>query len=119
VIDYKASVPLAPLQVAIYAACAVQRLQMQRQGRWTVSEAAYLVYGGRRGVRSLARRGQPLDRSLLEGQQAFLDAVGAIEAGAFPARPVHRRLCATCAYVSVCRKDYAIEPDEQDAVASV
>ena len=119
VIDYKASVPLTPLQVAIYAACAVQRLETERQGRWTVSEAAYVVYGGRRGVRSLARRGQPLDRSLLERQQAFLDAVAAIEAGSFPARPVHQRMCTTCAYVSVCRKDYAVEPDEPDAVAAV
>jgi CRISPR/Cas system-associated exonuclease Cas4 (RecB family) len=119
VLDYKSSVPLLPLQLAIYAATAVQRLNLDEHRDWSVSEAAYVVYGARRGVRSLGRSRDEIARAVHAAQVRFVTALDAIQTGLFPPRPVHVRLCASCAYAAICRKDYLLETDESDTPPAV
>ena len=119
VLDYKSSVPLVPLQLAIYAATAVQRLRAEQARQWTLGEVSYVVYGGRRGIKPLARSVQDLERAVADAQQRFVDAVDAIESGQFPPRPAHVRLCGSCSYATICRKEYVVDPHEPDAPTAV
>ena len=116
VLDYKSYVPVAPVQLGIYAVTAAQRLRVETARAWRVAEAAYVVYGGRRDVRSVAGRGEDVTEALADAQRRFVAAVDAMAAGEFPVRPIQTRLCASCAYDSVCRKEYVAEP-EADAAA--
>ncbi len=115
VIDYKSSMPPRPAQLAIYAATAVARLGRLRGRDWRVGEAAYLVYGAQRGAKPLARKPSELPRVLQDAEARAVEAVMGIEGGAFPPRPVQLRLCATCAYAGVCRKDHVSAIEESDA----
>jgi RecB family exonuclease len=119
VLDYKSSVPPVPLQLAIYAATAVQRLLGDHGRRWTVGEAAYVVYGPRRGVKTLARSARELERAIEEAEEAFMRAVDGIESGEFPPRPAHVGLCASCAYSTVCRREYIAQPDDADTAPAL
>jgi CRISPR/Cas system-associated exonuclease Cas4 (RecB family) len=105
--------------LAIYAATAVQRLTLEEPRDWSLGEAAYVVYGARRGVRSLGRSRDELSRAVHDAQVRFVAAVEAIQSGSFPPRPIHVRLCASCAYATVCRKDYVVQADEPDTAPAV
>ena len=117
VVDYKSSVPLQPMQLAIYAVTALERLRGHHGREWTLGEACYIVFNGA-GVRPLGRGPAERAARLAEAQARFVTAVDQIEAGRFPPRPAQGHLCATCAYASVCRKDYVAEA-EPDAAAAV
>jgi RecB family exonuclease len=119
VIDYKASLPPRPVQLAIYASTTVERLGRQRGRDWRVGEAAYLVYGAQRGTRPLARKPADLPGVLADAQARAAAAVDGIERGAFPPRPVLLRLCATCAYAGVCRKDHVAAIEDPDTTPAV
>ncbi|HXE81019.1 MAG TPA: PD-(D/E)XK nuclease family protein, partial [Vicinamibacterales bacterium] len=119
VLDYKASVPIEPIQLAVYAVTAAQRLSKETRRTWRIGEAAYVVYGGRRGVRPLERRGESLAEALRRAERRFIAAIDAIAAGEFPVRPVQTRLCASCAYDGVCRKEYVNESDADDDATAV
>jgi CRISPR/Cas system-associated exonuclease Cas4 (RecB family) len=67
----------------------------------------------------LARSVQDLERAVADAQQRFVDAVDAIESGQFPPRPAHVRLCASCPYTTICRKEYVVDPHEPDAATAV
>jgi RecB family exonuclease len=119
VIDYKASLPARPVQLAIYASTTIERLDRQRGRDWRVGEAAYLVYGAQRGTKLLARKPADLPQVLADAQARAAAAVDGIERGVFPPRPVLLRLCATCAYAGVCRKDYVAAIEDPDATPAV
>jgi len=110
VIDYKSgSAPNVKraLQVPVYASCAAERLEARDGAPWTVDEAAYVAFSGRRALVPVVRAGAadraaPLDAAR-ERLFALLDGVGR---GEFPARPHDPMICTWCAYPSVCRKDY-------------
>jgi RecB family exonuclease len=119
VIDYKSSMPTRPVQLAIYAATAAERFGRVRGRDWRVGEAAYVVYGAQRGVKPLARKPSDLPRVLEEAEARAVEAVEGIERGAFPPRPAQLRLCATCAFAGVCRKDHVTEAEEPDAAPAV
>ena len=110
VIDYKSGHPPNPkraLQAAVYALCAVERLEERGRGLWTVDEAAYVAFSGKRTVVPVVRPGASDTDAVLTGVRTrVLDLVGGIEEGAFPARPYDLHICSYCAYPSVCRKDY-------------
>ena len=109
VIDYKSgSAPNAKrvLQVPIYALCAQERLAEQRGGDWTVDEAAYIAFSGKRALVPVIKAGKPDQAVLGEARERLLEIVDGIERGAFPPRPHEPRICSWCAYPSVCRKDY-------------
>ena len=110
VIDYKSGHPPNPkraLQAAVYALCAVERLEERGRGSWTVDEAAYVAFSGKRTVVPVVRPGASDTDAVLTGVRTrVLDLVGGIEEGAFPARPYDLHICSYCAYPSVCRKDY-------------
>jgi RecB family exonuclease len=119
IIDYKSSAPQKPVQLAIYAVTAEQRLRGLRGREWRAGEVAYLIFGAPRGLKPLVRRPADLPAALVDAQFRVLAAVDAIEAGQFPPRPVYTHLCASCAYEGVCRKDYVSAPDQSDVPAAV
>ncbi len=119
IIDYKSSAPQKPVQLAIYAVTAEQRLRGLRGRTWSAGEVAYLIFGAPRGLKPLVRKPSDLPAALVDAQFRVLAAVDAIEAGLFPPRPVYTHLCASCAYEGVCRKDYVSAPDQSDVPAAV
>ena len=110
VIDYKsgsAPNPKRALQVPIYALCAQERLSEQRGADWTIDEAAYVAFTGKRSLVPVIKAGKPdQDGALGDARARLLEMVDGIERGEFPPRPHDPRICTYCAYPSVCRKDY-------------
>ena len=116
VIDYKSgSAPNVKraLQVPIYALCA-QELLASRDGHpWTVDEAAYVAFSGRRSFVPVVKSGQGDAAAVLESARLrLLHIVDGINRGEFPARPHDPNICNYCDYPSVCRKDYIEDDDE-------
>lgn len=108
VIDYKLGWPPnrnRALQLPIYSLCAEQRLDGHRGLHWKLSEAVYLAFKGPRRVAPLFQVGDR-DRVLGEAQERLISAVDGISRGEFPPRPDDIFRCDTCAFGSVCRKDY-------------
>ncbi len=112
IIDYKTGRPPdrhRSIQLPIYALCAERQFVGYRGRRWTVSEAGFVAFRGGHDwvpvIEGVAGR-QRLD----EARRRFLQACDDIQRGVFPPSPAHRRLCRTCAFASVCRKDYVDQP---------
>ena len=109
VIDYKTGKQpeLAhTVQLPVYVVCVQQQLARTRHERWDVAEATYIAFGDARTERVVIDDGPDSTKKLLEGQQRLLDAIDRIERGEFPPRPAMARMCATCAFATVCRKDF-------------
>jgi RecB family exonuclease len=108
VLDYK--IGRAPdvgrsVQLGIYALCAERQLEGRHGRSWRTGLAAYVTPAAAEPW--VAAVEQDDDRRPLEAaRERFLDAIAGIERGEFPPRPADRRLCRTCAYAAVCRKDY-------------
>jgi ATP-dependent helicase/DNAse subunit B len=103
-IDYKLGWPPdrgKALQLPIYGICAEQKLK----GKWRLGEAVYIAFKGQRRVVPLYNASSR-DSTLAEAQQRLADTVDAIGRGEFPPTPEDVFLCETCAFASVCRKDY-------------
>ena len=110
VIDYKSGYPpdvKRALQVPVYALCAVETLA-DRDGRpWSVEEANYMAFSGRRPLVPVIRRGEADPaRILTSARSRLLAVVDGVSGGVFPARPHDPAICGYCAYPTVCRKDY-------------
>jgi RecB family exonuclease len=109
VVDYKSG--RAPdvkraIQLPVYGWCAEQRLAGERGRAWRVSEAAYIAFGEKRPHVSVIASEQQRDQVVPEALDRLAGAIEAIARGEFPPRPEKRSLCATCAFASVCRRDY-------------
>ena len=109
VFDYKsgsAPNPRRALQVPIYALSAQERLA-SRDGRpWTIDEAAYLAFTGKKSYVPIVGVGGTGSEAALDGaRQRLFDVTDGIAKGAFPPRPYEPIICTWCAYPSVCRKD--------------
>ena len=103
-IDYKLGWPPErgrALQLPIYGICAEQKLG----AKWRLGEAAYIAFNGQRRIVPLFNPSNR-DETLAAAQQRLVDTVDAIERGEFPPTPSDVFLCETCAFASVCRKDY-------------
>jgi RecB family exonuclease/inactivated superfamily I helicase len=107
-IDYKtgrAPHPRKSLQLAVYAICAEQKLRGYRGRDWRAGEAAYLALADPRPWVTVLASAD--DRAPLEhARDRLLDVLDAIGRGSFPPAPADRRLCRSCGYAAVCRKDY-------------
>jgi RecB family exonuclease len=112
VIDYKtgsAPNPRRALQVPIYALSALER-QIERDGEaWTIDEAAYIAFSGKRSYVPVIKTGIPGDEALTAARERLFAAVDGIERGEFPPRPHDPIICTYCDFATVCRKDY-VEP---------
>jgi RecB family exonuclease len=110
VIDYKTG--YAPdqkraLQVPIYALCAQERLAARDGAEWTVDEAAYVAFTGKRTFVPVIRPGRNDAPDVLAAARGrLLDVLDGIRRGTFPPKPDDEMMCRYCAYPSVCRKDY-------------
>jgi RecB family exonuclease len=112
VIDYKSGgVPEVgrALQVPIYALCAQEELTARDGAPWTIAEAEYVSLAGRRSIVPVVRAtDSPADREqVLQEARERLDGVLAGMAGGHCApRPHDVIICRSCAFSTVCRKDY-------------
>jgi putative RecB family exonuclease len=113
VIDYKtgsAPNPRRALQVPVYALCAAERLQERDGAAWTVDEAAYVAFSGKRTVVNVVKpgRGEGAEAAaVFESARArVFEALDGIGQGAFPPQPHDPIICTWCAFAGVCRKDY-------------
>ena len=109
-VDYKsgsAPNPRRALQVPVYALCAQERLEERDGVAWTVDEAAYVAFTGKRTLVPVVRPGAAdAADALAEARARVLDVIAGIRGGEFPPRPHDEMMCRWCAYPSVCRKDY-------------
>ncbi|MEQ1758225.1 MAG: PD-(D/E)XK nuclease family protein [Vicinamibacterales bacterium] len=109
VIDYKTGYAPSPgraLQVPIYALCASE-LAARRDGQaWTVADAAYFAFTGKRSLVSVVESGEDPRPTLDDARGRLLEVIGGVSRGTFPPRPDDIMLCRSCSYPSVCRKDY-------------
>jgi RecB family exonuclease len=110
IIDYKsgsAPQPKRALQVPVYALAAAERLTQRDGDRWSVDEAAYVAFSGRRALVPIVKAGVSDPAPVLNAaRDRVFDIVDAVERGEFPPRPHDPVICGWCAYASVCRKDY-------------
>jgi ATP-dependent helicase/nuclease subunit B len=110
VIDYKSGYPPNPkraLQTPVYGLCAQERLAERTGEEWSVDEAAYIAFAGKRPLVPVIRpQSRETPEILRDARARLLAAVDGIERGEFPPRPYEIRICSFCAYPSVCRKDY-------------
>jgi RecB family exonuclease len=110
-IDYKTG--RAPdrrraVQLAVYALCAEQRLDGYRGRRWTVGQAAYLALADKRPWIGIA---DGSDREALDlARDRFLGALDGIARGEFPPRPADPRLCLSCPFSGISRKEGDVGP---------
>jgi hypothetical protein len=95
----------------MYATALRQQLADYRGRRWVLDEAAYIAFREEPPVRPLARPAD-LDAVIAREEAHVVEIVDAISRGEFPPRPAQRSLCTTCAWATVCRKDYVeVEAD--------
>jgi RecB family exonuclease len=117
VIDYKtgsAPNPRRALQVPIYALSAQEREASGDGHQWTIDEAAYIAFSGKRSYvpvvkpprRGSGQAGSAGGEVLSAARERLFAAIDGIERGEFPARPHDPIICTYCAFVTVCRKDY-------------
>lgn len=111
VIDYKSgSAPQLrrALQAPIYALFAAERLAEEDGGApWTIDEAGYVAFSGKRTVASVIKPGAKDTAAVLaDVRERTFEMLDRIAAGAFPVKPHDIMTCRFCSYASVCRKDY-------------
>lgn len=108
VIDYKTG--RAPdtkrsIQLPAYLICAAQQVSRERGASFTAREALYVAFGEPQPVQWIVGPGVA-SATTDEAVTRLLAAVDGIAAGRFPPQPATRRLCVTCGFSAVCRKDY-------------
>jgi RecB family exonuclease len=108
VIDYKTG--RAPdagrsIQLPAYLVCALQQLARERGASWQAGQALYVAFGEPEPVQWVVKPGGD-HAEIGEALSRLFAALDGIAAGSFPPRPAARRLCASCGFRSVCRKDY-------------
>jgi RecB family exonuclease len=110
VIDYKSG--YAPhvkraLQVPVYALAAQEQLSEGEGTAWQIDEAVYVAFTGKRNLVPVVKPSAgDAAETLAAARARVFAAVDAIERGEFPPRPHDPIMCTSCAYPSVCRKDY-------------
>ena len=109
VFDYKsgsAPNPRRALQVPIYALSAQEELAASDGNAWSIDEAAYLVFTGKKSyVPIVSPGGSARDNPLEAARERLFAITDGVAAGAFPPRPHEPIICTWCPYPSVCRKD--------------
>ena len=110
VIDYKSGAVTQAkrsLQAPVYALLTAERLAEEDGEPWSIEEASYVAFAGKRTVASAIKPGSA-DRTavLADARERTFEILDGVAAGAFPVRPHDLVTCRYCSYASVCRKDY-------------
>ena len=118
VVDYKLGrMPdlKTSIQIATYAFAAKQQLEAADHAPHPIADAMYLAFGDEQRLEGRVGTG---DATIAVEVRAgdFASAVGRIEAGEFPARPLSTAECIWCRYAGVCRKEYQLEDDAAESV---
>lgn len=113
VIDYKTgSAPNVKraLQVPVYALSAAERLETRDGAPWTIDEASYVAFTGKRTLVPVIKpgKGEGAEAAAVfeSARDRVFEALDGIEHGVFPAKPHDPIICNWCAFSAVCRKDY-------------
>ena len=109
VIDYKTgSAPNTrrALQVPIYALSAQERQAEDDGQAWTINEAAYIAFSGKKSYVPVIKAGANGEEALSSARERLHAAIDGIERGEFPPRPHDPIICTWCPFSTVCRKDY-------------
>ncbi len=109
VVDYKSGyAPAASraLQVPIYALCAREQLTARDGAPWTIDAAAYIAFSGKRALVPVVASGEDPEPVLASARDRLIELVRGVSGGMFPPRPHDTVRCRSCAFSSVCRKDY-------------
>jgi RecB family exonuclease len=110
VIDYKsgsAPQPKRAMQVPVYALAAAEQLTARDGVPWSVDEAAYITFSGKRALVPIVKAGAADPSAILNAaRDRVFDVLDAVHRGEFPPRPHDPIICGWCAYSRVCRKDY-------------
>jgi ATP-dependent helicase/nuclease subunit B len=109
VIDYKSGAAPSPkraVQLPVYGVCAERAFQGELGRSWRVGEAAYLAFAERKPYVPVIASAEERDAVVDATIGRLADAVEAIARGEFPPRPAEWTLCTSCAFASICRKDY-------------
>ncbi|MDO8795056.1 MAG: PD-(D/E)XK nuclease family protein, partial [Vicinamibacterales bacterium] len=110
VIDYKSGAVTQAkrsLQAPVYALLTAERLAEEDGEPWSIEEASYVAFAGKRTVAPAIKPGSA-DRAaaLADARERTFEILDGVAAGAFPVRPHDLMTCRYCSYASVCRKDY-------------
>lgn len=110
VLDYKSGTvpqPKRSLQATVYALLAAERLTEEDGEPWSIEEASYVAFSGKRTVASAIKPGAADSAAVLaDVRERTFEILDGVAAGAFPVRPHDSMTCRYCSYASVCRKDY-------------
>jgi RecB family exonuclease len=115
VVDYKSGgvpSPTRALQAPVYALCAQERLAARDGAAWTIEEASYIALAGKRPVVPVVAADDSeasKAAALADARARLFTAVDGITAGEFPPRPYDTMICRSCAFSTVCRKEYAAD----------
>ncbi|MNC89283.1 hypothetical protein D3C83_51920 [compost metagenome] len=91
----------------MYALCVQEALSSRDGTPWRVAEAAYVSFAGRRAFVPVVREGDAAGGTALEEARSRVFAVvDGVASAEFRPRPHDPLLCRSCAYPSVCRKDF-------------
>ncbi len=123
VVDYKLGrMPdvKTSVQAAVYAYCARQRLEQEDGRPHPVASAAYLAFGDDRRLEGRVGGAGPQADIAVQARAAdFATTLERIEAGEFPPRPLRVGDCQWCGFAGVCRKEYRIDDDDDEAADAV
>jgi RecB family exonuclease len=122
VIDYKLGRLPDPtsIQIGVYAHCVRQALEARDGRPYTVGAAMYLAFGDDRQLEGkLGDRSQSPALAVEARASEFAGAVSRIESGAFPPRPRNTSDCQWCPFAGVCRKEYRLESENDEAAEPV
>ena len=122
VVDYKLGrMPdlKTSIQIAVYAHCAQQALEAADGAPHPISAASYLAFGDEQKLEGALERRGAVQAAVHARAAEFAATVARIEAGVFPPAPKHPNQCQWCGFSGVCRKEYHVEEEADEAADAV
>ena len=84
-----------------------ERLAEEDGEPWSIEEASYVAFAGKRTVAPAIKPGAADSAAVLaDVRERAFEILDGVAAGVFPVRPHDITTCRHCSYAAVCRKDY-------------